>query len=423
MRRVSVLWVMVALGACSAGDSTGTGSRPSGSGTVTPGATAGNAGSAAPGPSEPGPGGFGNPTGGVMMRPPPPGGAMQCDEGFCGPQAADDKCGSFNVKTDVEVTVNPGNLLVIFDESASMLDMWPATGTNKLQAAQQALATSLMPLKDLLTVGALFFPTTACIGGPALDIATGNAIPAVAPLDSPVQLPFMKGPAFLDAWARHWMMPPAAGVAVGTPVNEAFDQAAVALEKAYAAGTLTGSTIVALFTDGAPTCFANQQLTMLPNKPEIEHARAWLMQHQIKTYVVGLPGAGGVQLLNDIAVNGGTMSYILPENTMDLEMKLRSAVEETVKRGLNSCSIKLDPAPQAPEKLHLVVFESSDPSKGFTVDRNLSDEAGWTLSADAMTVELTGTLCQDALAGRFEKVTFEYGCVDTPPLPPDPPVM
>jgi hypothetical protein len=36
---------------------------------------------------------------------------------------------------------------------------------------------------------------------------------------------------------------------------------------------------------------------------------------------------------------------------------------------------------------------------------------------------LTGRLCDDALAGRFEKVTFEYGCVDVPPLPPPPPVL
>ncbi|HMI90206.1 MAG TPA: hypothetical protein VK509_02530, partial [Polyangiales bacterium] len=321
-----------------------------------------------------------------------------------------------------EVTVTPGNLLVIFDESASMQEMWPATGTNKLTAAQQALTTALMPLKDLLTVGAIFFPTTACFG-PPLSFDGMMIPPSVAPQSMAPQIPFIKGPMFLDAWAQHWTQVPAAGLPIGTPVNEAFDQAAVALDAALAAGTITGGTIVALFTDGAPTCTADPALTGLANKPEIDRAREWLMQHDIKTYVVGLPGAGGVQLLDDIAVNGGTTSYILPEDTMDLEMKLRSAVEETIKTGLNSCSITLDPAPEAPEKLHLVVFETIDPTKGFDVDRKLSDDAGWTLSADSKTVELTGRLCEDALAGRFDKVTFQYGCVDVPPLPPPPPVM
>jgi hypothetical protein len=420
MRTTLTLWILVSFG-CSAADGSGSGARssmPNASGVK------GNAGAGGASSSNP-VDGFGNPTGNPTGNRPPQamvdGGA--CTEGFCGPTNPDGDCGSFIVKTDVEVTVNPGNLLVIFDESASMVERWPATGTDKLSAAREALTTALMPLQDLLTVGALFFPTTACILGPAIDIASGNPIPAVAALDSPVQIPFMKGPEFLGAWAQHWMNLPPAGLPVGTPVNEAFDQAAIALDAALKNGTITGATIVALFTDGAPTCAANEMLTGLPNKPEIEHAREWLASHDIKTYVVGLPGADGVQLLNDIAVNGGTTGYILPQDTADLEMKLRSAVEETVKRGLNSCTISLDPPPSAPEKLHLVVFETSDPTKGFDVDRNLSDDAGWTLSADSTKVELTGRLCEDALAGRFDKVTFQYGCVDVPPLPPPPPVL
>ena len=101
--------------------------------------------------------------------------------------------------------------------------------------------------------------------------------------------------------------------------------------------------------------------------------------------------------------------------------KLREAVQETVKRGLNSCKISLDPVPQAPEQLHMIVFEASNPTEGLEVARDLSVDAGWTLGADG-TVELTGRLCEEAFSGRFEKVTFEYGCVDRPPFPPPPPV-
>jgi hypothetical protein len=354
---------------------------------------------------------------------------MACTEGFCQPKGADSDCGSFIVNTDVQMTVTPGNLLVIFDQSVSMSEPWAATNTTKLQAAQQALSTALTPLKDLLTVGAIFLPTTTCAPG-----RPGLLGAAVAPIDGQGQIPFVPGPQFLSAWDMHWQNAPAA--AIGTPLQEAFMQADAALSKA----TLTGQTIVVVFTDGAPNCFTDAGggglpgiggigaggplNALMPNTDvEVGHATDWLAMKSIKTYVVGLPGADGVQVLDNIAVAGGTMNYILPENTMDLEMKLRDAVSQTIKQGLDSCKITLNPAPGAPEKLHLVVFEAANPTQGQEVDRHLSDDAGWTLSDDSSTVELTGRLCDDALAGRFEKVTFEYGCVDVPPLPPPPPVL
>jgi len=54
------------------------------------------------------------------------------------------------------------------------------------------------------------------------------------------------------------------------------------------------------------------------------------------------------------------------------------------------------------------------------VPRDLSVDAGWTLSADGKQIEITGRLCEDAMNGRFTSITFEYGCVDVPPLKPPP---
>jgi hypothetical protein len=48
----------------------------------------------------------------------------------------------------------------------------------------------------------------------------------------------------------------------------------------------------------------------------------------------------------------------------------------------------------------------------------LSADAGWEISADGSHVEITGALCEDAKAGRFESITFEYGCKELPPLLP-----
>ena len=39
-----------------------------------------------------------------------------------------------------------------------------------------------------------------------------------------------------------------------------------------------------------------------------------------------------------------------------------------------------------------------------------------------MNVQIQGGLCDDAMAGRFNSITFEYGCPDVPPPPPLPAV-
>ena len=327
MRGWSVgLCVLLVSGACSDGDTAGsTGGRLGSNSPAVVGAPAGAAaGSGAP---DMAPSGFGNSSIGIASQQEPAAGSMQCTEGFCGPTAADSDCGSFIVNTDVEVTQTPGNLLVVFDQSASMDEPWPATGTTKLQAAQKALSDALAPIKDLLTVGAIFLPTTACAPG-------RPSAGAVAPITGQGQIPFMPGAQFLTAWDMHWAaMPP--GLAIGTPLEEAFMRA----DEALTSTPLTGATIVVAFTDGAPNCFTDSGggIGGLPIGPaagglpgqqptsDFEKMRAadWLAMKGIKTYVVGLPGAQGVQVLNDIAVSGGTMSYIVPENSMGLETKLR----------------------------------------------------------------------------------------------------
>ena len=40
---------------------------------------------------------------------------------------------------------------------------------------------------------------------------------------------------------------------------------------------------------------------------------------------------------------------------------------------------------------------------------------------DGTHVELLGSLCSDAMGGRFDALKFTYGCKELPPLPPVPP--
>jgi hypothetical protein len=328
--------------------------------------------------------------------------AGPCEVGkFCGPLGPDpDNCGSLRLEQDIEVTRHPGNLLIIFDQSLSMNDPWEQT--TKIVAAQTALQNAIMTLQDSLTVGAIFFPTLGCIPG----------LPSVAvdPIESANQIGFQPGAMFLQSWAAHWQAIGGA-LGIGTPMNEAFDRADVAIQNAK----LTGNLAVVAFTDGQPNCFPDETMTMIPTKPEPDRSAGWLADKMIKTYVVGLPGAAGVDLLNQVAVSGGTMEYILPNDPAALEAKLREVVSETVKMGFDSCSINLKPAADPVEKLLMVVEENGMRSK---VDRMLAVDAGWSITPDGSHVEITGKLCDDAKAGRFQSITFEYGCKDLPPLPP-----
>jgi hypothetical protein len=206
---------------------------------------------------------------------------------------------------------------------------------------------------------------------------------------------------------------PLGGGFLGTPVGESFDRAAVGLEQS--AAMLTGVTAIMLFTDGAPTCFPDAAAQGIPTKLETEHAAAWLAQG-IKTYVVGLPGAAGVQLLNDIAVAGGTGAYITPDDPAVLEAKLNEIVLSTVKMGFDSCTLALDPPAEVVEKLQIVVNDTmSGPAY---IPRDLGGGAGWSITPDGRTVELLGQVCEDAMSGRFSSVKFEYGCDEPPEIPP-----
>lgn len=406
--QVAFCALLLALAGCGASDpdrGVGQGGRSGSSGASGAGGSGGTGGAGGidnpvGGPPLAGLGGFGGVTGGMG------GGGGECVPGmFCAPVIDEEGCGTLEIPTDVEIIREPGNLLVVFDQSASMNDAWGTS--NKLQAAQDALSAALTPLADQLTVGAIMFPTLACI--PFIPPPAGGV---VAPITDPLQISFRPGPEFLTAWNALW--PGGMGEGLGTPVNEAMDRAAVALQEA--AGTLTGVTAVMLFTDGAPNCFPDPMTQGIPTQLETATAAGWLAgMPSVKTYVVGLPGAMDAAILNDIAVAGGTMSYITPDDPAVLEAKLNEIVLSTVKMGFDSCTLNLDPPAQVAEKLQIVVTTTDGPAY---IPRDLGGGDGWSITPEGGTVELLGKVCEDAMSGRFLTVKFEYGCEDPPKIPP-----
>ena len=307
-----------------------------------------------------------------------------------------DICGSLTMNAEVTVTKQPGNLIVIFDRSLSMGFAFDTPTNLKYVAAGQALINAITPVADLLTVGAILFPTT------------GSFVPeacAVDPIDGPEQIPFLPGADFINAWIQYWQN---RGLVATTPINLAFDAANAAIT----GSNLVGGKAAVLFTDGEPFCNTGTDAC--------QTATQWLAQG-IKTYVVGLPGATGVLVLNNLAVCGGTANgsagdqFFTPADSAVLETELAKIAVSTINVGLNDCAIALDPAPEDPELVNLVVQESSS-GGWFSVPRERAPGDGWTISKAGDAVELTGKLCDEAKGGRFTTVRFEYGCVELPPL-------
>jgi hypothetical protein len=347
---------------------------------------------------------------------------------FCASKGPDGNCGTINFKPDVEVTRTPGNLMIIFDQSGSMDQDWQGTGKSKMVAAREALVAAITELQDEVTVAAVFLPTVACFD-PAIDFALslglmpdyanspakayfGDAVPAI---DDPSQINFMPGAAFLTAWEAHWTGFTGEGN-VGTPLQEGFDRAAEAIAAAKANNLLAGSGAVAVvaLTDGEPNCVPDPMHTMRPTMELAPRAADWLGSFAIKTYVVGLPGANeGAATLNGIAQSGGTEQYVDPSDPAALTAKLREVIAETVKTGFDSCTISINPVPEVPDKLLMIVDE---PMVG---RQNVPHDRGWSLD-DKGKIEITGPLCEDAMTGRFSNITFEYACPDVPPPPPLP---
>jgi hypothetical protein len=130
--------------------------------------------------------------------------------------------------------------------------------------------------------------------------------------------------AFLAACAQHWQH--VTRTDSGTPLQEAFDRA----DDALAMTQLKGQVAVLVVTDGEPNCVPNPQASAMPTAPAADRAQRGLTVRAVKTYVLGLPGAAGVQLLDSIAANGGTMQYLLPDGPTALDAQLEQVVQDTI---------------------------------------------------------------------------------------------
>lgn len=296
-------------------------------------------------PSAPGP---------VVVTPGGPAG--DGDEGFCA-----------DAMIEPRVTGGPGNLLVIFDRSSSMNNIFQGSQT-RIDAVHEALEAAIAPFLcppqteadslgcvEKLTVGALLFPSSDG-GGRGFGGLAGTC--PVDPLTADTQIDWMLATPFIEAWRAYWQGPNGM-LYRGTPIPAAFQQA----EAALTALTLDGSTTVLFLTDGESNCMTGVDPVM--------QATIWLGRG-IPTYVVSV--APGVSAFNEqVAQAGGTMMSITPTDTQQLTDTLSNILEATVRPV--SCLVELDGTPirdleGACEKGEVLLgptLLACDPTDGFQV--------------------------------------------------------
>ncbi|MCB9596784.1 MAG: VWA domain-containing protein [Sandaracinaceae bacterium] len=196
-------------------------------------------------------------------------------------------------------------VLVVFDRSGSMNEAWTTDAGEEAprwQVASDALTAALEPLAARIVAGAILFPTS-------MEREPGLCA-EVDPIGA--QLPFRDGAAFLSAWRALWAHGEVGG---STPLDVAFRRADEALP------IDDEVTAVVVLTDGMPTCAEATAAW--------DYAAEWSARG-VQTWVVGLPGAFGVDVLDQIAAAGGTGAALSVDDPAALTSALSGIVGDAV---------------------------------------------------------------------------------------------
>jgi hypothetical protein len=169
------------------------------------------------------------------------------------------------------------------------------------------------------------------------------------------------------------------------------------------------TSVILLVTDGFPT---NECGSL-----DVEGAAAQGFAAGIKTFVLGLGNTFG---LDSVAAAGGTGAAVVADLT---GQGVLAKLDEIRGRAFASCTLNFNDSNVPPDvdDVALFVTNAGDGIK-YQVDRDRMG-GGWTLSTDGRTAELNGTLCNEALSGRLQNLTFANGCPSSEPPPSLPPII
>jgi hypothetical protein len=198
-----------------------------------------------------------------------------------------------------------------------------------------------------------------------------------------------------------------AAILRGAPSGNTPTAAAITAAAAYVPTVADGyKKAILLATDGAPNCNAAGPL---PNN--IADLDATLVAIAA-TYALGIPvyvvGIGpSVGNLDSMAQAGGTGGYY-PATSPKMLSDALSAISKIV---ATTCTFETPMAP--PDNSKVWVYVDKTLVAESAADGGAAD--GWTFGATNSTIVLTGSYCDDMLAGRTTNVQVIFGCPDEPP--------
>lgn len=160
---------------------------------------------------------------------------------------------------------------------------------------------------------------------------------------------------------------------------------------------------ILLATDGLPNCGGG--LSSASDMPGATAAATAAFKAGFPVYVIGIGPSTSISNLNTLAQVGGTSNYYSATSPQELNSAL-ATIAKTVSA---TCTFKANTTP--PDKNLVWVY----------VDKNLVAESasnGWKFDpsdATGATIVLTGSTCNDLLAGKTSQVQIVFGCVNQDP--------
>jgi len=193
-----------------------------------------------------------------------------------------------------------------------------------------------------------------------------------------------------------------AAIARGAPTGNTPTAAAIQAASAYLPTIGDGyEKAILLATDGSPNCYGGD-VNNIDDMPATLDAIAVAYALDIPVYVVGIgPSVGN---LDSMARAGGTGGYYPATSPQQLSDAL-NAISKIV---ATTCTFQTPMPPPDDSKVWVYVDKQ-------LVDENAAD--GWTFGATSSTIVLTGSTCQNLLAGVASSVQVIFGCPDVPPPP------
>ncbi len=336
----------------------------------------------------------------------------------------DGSCGG----TQVQATAREANLLLVIDQSASMLQTPAGFPMRKWDALKVALGRALRPAANKLALGMELFPDDPA---GTIGIPCTNNCCAMPSGEAAITVPIERGPSAFD---RIMGAVDATSPGGATPTADALDRA-LRYFTTGAGRALSGDKYVLLATDGGPncntslTCGADRCTTNIdgscpagenccdPSKTRIsclDDARVIaklnaLRGAGVRTFVVGIPGTEAYEAsLDAFAEAGGFPNPTGPRKYYKVEAKggvnaLVGVFEQITGALITSCRLQLSSPPPNATLVNVYVDGVPVPQSG---------PDGWDLdmSTNPPTIVLRGATCASIEGVGVRSISVTYGC-------------